>query len=49
MQKSFFDLVVEFKVDYHKKFIKNWLKVESRKFDQSWQIREINVFFNLTE
>ncbi len=42
--------VAEFKVEYHKKFIKKWLKVNNSefKFDQIWQIRE-KCILNLTE
>ena len=42
--------VANFKVDYHKKFLKNWLNETKSKFefDQIWQIRE-KCIENLTE
>ena len=42
--------VAEFKVDYHKKFIKNWLKESNSRlgFDQIWSVRE-KCIENLTE
>jgi hypothetical protein len=42
--------VAEFKVDYHKEFIKNWLKATNSEFDfdQIWEIRE-KCIKNLTE
>jgi hypothetical protein len=42
--------VTKFKVDYHKEFIKNWLKVTNSEFDfdQIWKIRE-KCIKNLTE
>lgn len=44
------DQVSEFKVDYHKKFIKSWLKESNSEFefDQIWRIRE-KCITNLTE
>ena len=44
------DQVAEFKVDYHKKFIENWLKESNSKlgFDQIWRVRE-KCIENLTE
>ena len=42
--------VAEFKVEYHKEFIKNWIKENNSKFnfDQIWLIRE-KCIANLTE
>lgn len=42
--------VADFKIDFHKKFIKNWLKeINSElEFDQIWRIRE-RCITNLTE
>ena len=42
--------VAEFKVDYHKEFIKSWLKKTNSefKFEQIWKIRE-KCIENLTE
>ena len=42
--------VAEFKVDYHKKFIEDWLKETNSEFefDQIWRIRE-KCIVNLTE
>ena len=42
--------VAEFKVDYHKDFIKNWVKENKSEFgyDQLWRIRE-KCIENLTE
>lgn len=42
--------VAEFKVEYHKKFIKKWLKDSNSEFefDQIWHIRE-KCILNLTE
>jgi len=42
--------VAEFKVEYHKKFMKKWLKDSNAEFefDQIWQIRE-KCILNLTE
>jgi len=42
--------VAEFKVDYHKKFIENWLKETNSacEFEQVWQLREACIK-NLTE
>lgn len=42
--------VAKFKVDYHKEFLKNWLKDNNSKFDfdQLWRIRE-KCIENLTE
>ena len=42
--------VAEFKVDYHKNFVKGWIKESHSKyeFDQLWKIRE-KCIANLTE
>lgn len=41
--------ITSFKVDYHKKYIKSWLKVHEnpRSFEEIWQIRE-NCILNLS-
>ena len=43
------DQITTFKVDYHKKYIKSWLKLNQnqRSFEELWQIRE-NCIRNLS-
>ena len=45
-----FRAAAKFKVDYHKGFVKNWLKQTNSEFefDEIWQIRE-KCIENLTE